>query len=391
MLRYLLCLSGIFTFATAQAQQPLTVEKIMQDPKWIGTSPSNIFWSADSKTVYFLWNPENAASDSLYSASLQKSVPLKVNRQERLLLPTGDIQFGRSQARAVFEKYGDIYLTDLAARKTTQITNTLILEFSPIFSADEKKIFFTSDQNLYSWEVSTGKFSQLTDFRKGKKTSPAALTDQEKWLKQDQLRSFDVLRERDARQTLTNKMRKKESPKRPKEFYLDERNADMIRISPNEKFITFRLTKSARPKNTIVPNYVTASGFTEDINGRTKVGAGSNTQELCLYDVHQDTVYQISLKDLPGINDKPVFGKMAASETKEDGKEKKPESRLVSFSQLNWSEDGTRAVVAVRASDNKDRWIVVLDPVTRKFSVQERLHDDAWVSNSTGWSFSNPH
>ncbi|MEN9600268.1 MAG: hypothetical protein RL596_2592, partial [Bacteroidota bacterium] len=36
--------------------QPLTVEKIMSDPRWIGTSPSNAFWSNDNKTVFFSWN-----------------------------------------------------------------------------------------------------------------------------------------------------------------------------------------------------------------------------------------------------------------------------------------------------------------------------------------------
>ncbi|MDZ4710385.1 MAG: hypothetical protein SH818_18445, partial [Saprospiraceae bacterium] len=36
---------------------PLTIEKIMRDPRWIGTSPSNIRWSPDNKFIYFNWNP----------------------------------------------------------------------------------------------------------------------------------------------------------------------------------------------------------------------------------------------------------------------------------------------------------------------------------------------
>src|SRR5882724_7365814 len=38
----------------------LTVEKIMQDPKWIGTSPSDPYWSRDGKYLFFNWNPEKA-------------------------------------------------------------------------------------------------------------------------------------------------------------------------------------------------------------------------------------------------------------------------------------------------------------------------------------------
>src|SRR5687768_16223431 len=41
-----------------QQLAPLTVEKIMRDPKWIGVYPSNISWSEDGKQVYFNWNPE---------------------------------------------------------------------------------------------------------------------------------------------------------------------------------------------------------------------------------------------------------------------------------------------------------------------------------------------
>ena len=46
--------------------QELTVEKIMRDPQWIGTSPDNVFWGADNQTVYFSWNPEKKLSDSRY-------------------------------------------------------------------------------------------------------------------------------------------------------------------------------------------------------------------------------------------------------------------------------------------------------------------------------------
>ncbi|WP_315816590.1 hypothetical protein [Paraflavitalea speifideaquila] len=44
-------------------------------------------------------------------------------------------------------------------------------------------------------------------------------------------------------------------------------------MSADGRFISYRLIKAATGgKNTIVPNYVTESGFTEDIPGRTKVG-----------------------------------------------------------------------------------------------------------------------
>ncbi len=57
----------------------LTVDKIMQDPKWIGSSPSIIVWSPDSQNIYFNWNPEKAISDSMYSISLDTKSPAQTN------------------------------------------------------------------------------------------------------------------------------------------------------------------------------------------------------------------------------------------------------------------------------------------------------------------------
>lgn len=380
----ILFLLFFLTGLSLQAQQALTVEKIMRDPKWIGVAPSNLVWSADSRSLYFQWNPVNATSDSTYKITLDNRTPAKVQKQERRMLPNSNYQFNKTRTKALFEKYGDIYLYDVASKTTTQITNTLIFEFSPFFSRDEKRIFYTSDQNLYSWEVNGGKVSQHTDFRKGKKSATTPLAEQEKWLKEDQLRMFTVLKERDDKQKKQTEIRKSENPDRPKEIYLDEKNVDMIRISPDEKFITYRLTKTAKPKNTIVPSYVTTSGFTEDLNARTKVGAALNTQELFIYDIAGDTVFQIATNDLPGIADKITFQKSAAPK---DGKEKKPENRQVSFTNLTWSENSANAAVVVRSVDNKDRWIATLNPSTRKLTSVHRLHDDAWVGPFLGWSF----
>jgi dipeptidyl aminopeptidase/acylaminoacyl peptidase len=389
MKRFVLCLLTVVSVTFAMAQSSLTVEKIMRDPKWIGTAPSNIRWAADSKSVYFLWNPEKALGDSLYSITLQNIAPVKVNKASRKGFPTGDVQFNNARTKIVYEKYGDIYVQDVTSGNIIQVTNTVVYEFSPMFSRNGQKVFYTSDQNLFSWEIATGKISQLTDFKKGKKTTPGTLSEQEKWLKEDQLKTLDVLKQREEKHKLASEIRKSENPQRPKEIYLDEKTVEMIRISPDEKYITFRTTKQARGKNTIVPNYVTTSGFTEDLNARTKVGAPGNTTELHLYDIGGDTVYHINTQDLPGMRDKIGFGKSKANDEKEN-KDKKTEVRSVSIIQLTWSPDGTYAAVLMRSQDNKDRWIGLLNPSTRKLTSLDRVHDEAWVSFSTGWSFSDP-
>ena len=374
-----LCATGL---VNAQTLGELSVDKIMRDPKWIGTAPSNVRWSLDGKTIYFDWNPENATSDSLYKISLSDRKPQKVSKQERMNLPSGNGLFNKTYTQYLYEKNGDIYLHDIINARTRQITNTIIRESNPAFSGDERKIIFTSDQNLFSWEIASGNLTQLTDFKKGKRNTAPPLSEQEKWLKQDQLTFIQIIKERDEAQAEAARIRKSEQAKRPKEIYLDDKNVDQARLSPDGKFITFRLSKNSNAKTTIVPNYVTASGFTENIPTRTKVGANQNNTELFVYDIVRDTVLQVKTDGLPGINEKPLIAK-------EEPKDKKASVRAVSFFGPLWSDDGKQALLMLRAIDNKDRWITLLDVATQKLEVIHRLHDEAWVggpgSFSMGW------
>src|SRR5438045_6367025 len=77
-----------FASFTQQKLEKLTVEKIMRDPKWIGTSPSNVSWSPDGQYLYFNWNPDNAPSDSIYFITLSNHIPQKASVSQKQNLIT---------------------------------------------------------------------------------------------------------------------------------------------------------------------------------------------------------------------------------------------------------------------------------------------------------------
>jgi len=372
--------------ANAQQLNELTVEKIMRDPKWIGVAPSNVFWSEDGKQIYFQWNPEKNVGDSLYNISLNNLSPVKVSASVRRNLPSQWGSYNQAHSKKVYEKNGDIFLLDIPSNKTIQITNSIEKKSSPTFSFDEKKILFLLYGNLFSWNISTGTYAQLTYFIKGPKKSEPKNSEQEKWLKEDQLTLMQILKERNANKKSAEKNSKADKPKRPKEIYLDEKTVDNIQLSPNEKFIVYRISKNANAKNTIVPNYVTESGFTEDISSRTKVGAAQNAQDLFVYDIIKDTVLQVKTDQIPNIFDSPEY-KKDYNKNKED---KKPQPRAVVFQSLIWSDDGKNNLFAIRSTDNKDRWIMSLDLATQKLKLIDHQHDDAWIGGpGTGGFFSN--
>ncbi|MBA4145460.1 MAG: S9 family peptidase, partial [Cytophaga sp.] len=346
MKRLLLFLSVITCSSYAQLA-PLTVEKIMRDPKWIGVAPSNVSWSEDSKSVYFSWNPDKNEGDSLYVISLTNRTPQKVSAAVRRGLPSVNGVYNKARTKKIFEKNGDLFLLDLPTNKRVQITSTNERESNPQFSMDERKVLFSFNMNLYSWEIANGSFAQLTDFKRGTKRPDAKLSEQEKWLKADQLAYFEILKQRNEAKKATDKNLKADRPKRPKEIYLDDKNVDQVQLSPDGNYITYRLTKVATPKNTIIPNYVTESGFTEDITGRSKVGAAQSTNEFFVYDLAKDTVLVVKTNEIPGIFDIPEYKKEYPAKTKpaDDKKEKKPEPRPIALFGPYWSEDGKNNVM----------------------------------------------
>ena len=361
----------------SQTLAPLTVEKIMRDPKWIGAAPSNPYWSEDGTRIYFNWNPDKAKSDSLYVYELASKQTRKVPPAERRALPSQTGIYNRAKTQKLYEKNGDLYWLEAKTGQTRQLTNTVESESNPQFNGDETKVIFRKGINLFSMQLATGELAQLTNFQLGTKKLEPALNEQEKWQKADQLALFEILKERADRKKEGDKIAKADLPKRPKEIYTNDGTVGNVIASPQGDFITYGLVKTATgAKTTIVPNYVTESGFTEDLPARTKVGAAQNTAQLFVYDTKRDTVLEVKTSDLTGIKDKPDYLKDYKQDTT---KNKKPADRKVQFSNVLWSEDGKYAVLMARAQDNKDRWIALLDPATAKLKVLDRLRDEAWV------------
>src|ERR1700733_9509796 len=97
---FILCTIVLFSFAIHAQEKitKLTVEKIMRDPKWIGTSPSQPYWSYDSKELFFNWNPDKTQCDSLYSVTLANKTPQKIRTDQRQRIIAGyNINYNESR------------------------------------------------------------------------------------------------------------------------------------------------------------------------------------------------------------------------------------------------------------------------------------------------------
>ena len=380
-MKRLLTIFILFGSPALYAQQlgTLTVEKIMRDPKWMGVAPANIQWDENSRNIYFNWNPENADTDGLYQISLQKRNPEIVANISRRNLDRGTLIYSRDRSKVLFERSGDLVLKNITTGVENFLINTVERESNPTFNTDESKVIFQRGDNLYSISLVDGALSQLSNFTRTKTRPVTPLSKQDDWLKKDQLRELDIIKKKDIDRKNADRRIKEDAFKKPKEFYLDERSAlNSIRISPDEKFIVFRVSKSAENnRNTIVPNYVTASGYTEDINGRTKVGNALASFESYIYDIQRDSIFPVSTKEIAGIKELPDYVKDYPEQLAE--RTKKNEDRKVFIVGPFWNPDGSQAIVTVSSLDNKDRWIMKLDQASGKLSLLDRQRDEAWI------------
>ncbi|HSN61512.1 MAG TPA: DPP IV N-terminal domain-containing protein, partial [Ferruginibacter sp.] len=291
-------------------------------------------------------------------------------------------------------KGGDIFYTEIKTGRTSRIVSSTDIEYNPQFSFNGRKLVYTRSQNLFAWDIGSGETVQLTRIQAGsanKSTKEKTGTEnqQEEWLKQDQLQTFEILRERKEKTAATeayNKTLPKE--KELKLIHIEDKNIQNLSVSPDGRFISYRLFKSANGnKGSIVPNYVTESGFTTDIPARTKVGEIPGTSEMFIYDCHTDSLYAIKTDGLPGIKDFPDYIKDYPKQLEE--KIKKPESRAVNFSASLWSPTGQYLLMDIRSRDNKDRWLMAWDTATCQMKLIDRQRNEAWVGGpgnfNRGW------
>ena len=397
----------------------LTIDNIMRGPGLVGYEPAQVRWSGDSAHIFFQWKQASQKEDAPMDTYVVNRDGLglrKLSDEESKTAPPAFGEPSLDRTRTVYAREGDLFLYDNTTGQTRQITRTTDVEANPRFLRDGKRIAFTRANNLYVMSLEDGSLVQMTDIRseaapaaaagpaagggrggRGGAAPPTAAvgqpprgTDSQEFLKKEEKDLIEAVRERAARREEEEGRRKKDNPRKP--FQLQPRqNVASLVLSPDEKFVTAVVMEPpANAKNTIVPSYVTESAYTEDIPGRSNVGDTQNRMRLGLIDVATGDVKWVDhgQKATPP---NPQTQKMDTG--RETGAQSPrtptPQERDVQLGQPVWSEDGAHAVILARAADNKDRWVLALDPATGTTRVLASDHDNSWVggpgANVLGW------
>jgi dipeptidyl aminopeptidase/acylaminoacyl peptidase len=345
---------------------PLTVASIMRGTALIGRSPSGLQWSSDGSELFFSWGKADGTQNpEVQSYKIQRDGTGLAEVGERKLVDRIPAGADRSGTFSVYSRGGQIYLFNEATGRERHLSTTVEPRNEPMFLDGGKAIAYVQGDDFYRMDLSSGETDQLTMIRPA--NSPEAvpeLSDSQKVLAAAEGKLFKYTgggfgglggfrrRRRDGGQGARAGVA---SITIPSGYSV----ADST-LSPNGKWLALRFYaegKGGRP--TIVPNYVTRSGYTEDIPSYEKVGDRFGSTKMEVVDLGTGAVTELKLP--------------------REGGPSRP----------RWSPDGGRLAVWASATDHKDNWLESFDTSTRKFAQIYDEHNEAWVGGpggeSLGW------
>ncbi len=364
-------LFALLIAAPIAAQTPSTfdfsIKNIMRGPELYGRPPQDVRWSADNKWIYFTWLEPGSPWQETPKRFRVQAIPGA--RPERVsaaafdsvgaLVTAGELSAnGRYQA---VNYNGDIYITDMQDGTTRRLTQTNARETDPHFSKDGTKVFYISNNNVYSIDRNGGMVRQLTDLRSG----PAPVdsvppTGQRGRIEQQQRDLFDVIRDQ-VRADSIAKAARKERESRGLKTYYTQRGEELATVSPSPDatslLITTRIPATARAND--IPRFVTQSGYTEQIKGRDNAGDVQDKGRVGFLNLSTGTLTWL----------KPY-----------------PADTADGFAlPLGWSADGKFGAFYGYTADNKVRVLQTIDATTGKLTTLETLRDSAWVDGPCGF------
>ncbi len=383
----------------AKYAQP-TLKQITAEPDWIARSPQYPRWLIDGSGIKFVVRRPGLVgrdfTDSyLIFLSNPDAQPTKITPENPGPFFTASGDWNQDHTRRLFTNAGDLFLYDTnGSDSITQLTRTAAHESSPLFLAPTEsgiiRYAFKRDGTWFirsfenTWEIQAADI-KFTDAPKEEQDDPDLSP-----LEEQQRDLFDIFTLEDQRDEMrfnnTKAWRDTNPTAVPGPFYMGKNKRSMgIHLSPSGNHILVVTAPKARPtdKRDLMPNYVTDDGYVSTQTVRPKVGNQTQTPiQLALLDLTTETIFTLSLDNLPTIKEDPLAW---LKEPKPESEEPNTDLRSVSFMGIRWSDSGQNAAVMLRSHDNKDRWIAIIDTSAESPELipAHHLHDQAWIN----WDF----
>jgi dipeptidyl aminopeptidase/acylaminoacyl peptidase len=353
-----------FSQSNLPNRSALNLKEIMKGNEFIGHQPENIRWDVSGKKIIFDWNPENNPGNSSYVLDYftKGATPQKVKGQQ---IP---IAYDREQHK--YEKqYSSIEGALVVFDKKS---NTLKVVYHSTQSVrniqrlnDPRLVAFQQGNNLFLYDEFNGSIKQITNFLSGDEKQAKDSS----FLMKEELFLFQYHQDQLNRKKWKENERESRF-KLPNPVYYGKASLDNLQLSPDGKFVSFRLSYDTSDKETEFMQFISADGQATAVKARPKVSDNDPTHKLGVVDLTKDSCYYVDFSQLTNLRKKPNYLK--------DDKSYEKDRAFVMHS-LKFNTSTKNAIFDIRAYDNKDRWIVLLELSTGQLNELDRQHDEAWI------------
>jgi dipeptidyl aminopeptidase/acylaminoacyl peptidase len=384
---------------------PLTLERIMADPDWIGPPVERPYWSLDGRSILFTLKRAGSPVRDLHRVAVAGGAERLVPVADLADLDAQNPVFDSARARAAFIRNGDVFVREMKSRKLTQVTRTTETEASPAFSADGARVLFRIATNWYAYDLASGVTGPVALLQASKDPDEKKAGDLERM----QLRLITTLAhdraDRDSLKSSAEFLRRSDPSRSPRPVYMgDDVVLAQSAMSPTGRWLLVATTPKGYDAGRVgkLPVYVTESGYEEVEDERTRVGRGEPAPEtLWLIDLRDGTRHKLAYAPLPGIKADMLASVRAENErerktsapdtskTKSDSARTERKERPLEVATIAWNAQGTEALVRLNAQDHKDRWLATVDFEKHVLRPEHRLTDSSWVNwdyNQSGWT-----
>ncbi|HEU0015740.1 MAG TPA: prolyl oligopeptidase family serine peptidase [Longimicrobium sp.] len=346
---------GVHTPVLTSTGFDLSVKNIMRGPELVGRSPDDVRWSEDGRWVYFRWRRPEATdtATNVFRVRAEGGTPemLPDSVADRIAPASGG-EWNPARTRRAVERLGDIFVVD-ADGTEHRITHTPSRERSPHLSPDGRTVYYTSGMNVFAVPVAGGPLRQLTDIRADAAPADARPQGQRGRLREQQTELFDVIRDRQAETERRKQVDSLRTTVRP--TYIGKSGSvNNAAVSPSGRYVLLSIGERVEgAQQTLVPNFITETGFTEPLNVRSKVGDVQAFDRAAILDLQTSRLTWVQ----------------ADSAT---------QARKLTWPSLGWAPTADRVLLMAIPADYKERWIYTADPSGR-LTLVDALRDSAWV------------
>ncbi len=346
----------------------LTIRNIMRGPEHLGDPPGGLSWTDDGEWLYFSWRPGGGDWDDdrrTWRVRAAGGEPEEVGEaaadSTAILRSGGEISAdGRWRLTG---SGGDLYLVDRRQMTVRQLTDTRDAEVAPMFNADESGVIYRQGDNLFEMSLADGGVRQLTDIRSGNPPrDPADPSAQRQTLIDQQLELFEHIRRETEARERARARRDSVQALEPDPLYIaqGERLGGLSATRDGRWVLVSTAKPATDTEQTMVPDWITASGYTQPMNVRTKVGDAQGSSRLGLLETATGAVQWLDAR--------PAGVEVVAD-----------------ASTSGWNDAGTHALIWSRTEDSKQWFLYSLEATTGTLTLLDQLRDEAWVGGPCGF------